>query len=145
MVLCHSHIMCHQRGVIAVHRAWCVEQHRQQILPDIPNPCCILFQAVHNKTDMLTIQLQQFRPHDFGRVVIACNTDSAAGAANRLLQQINDLVKLLPVNVRIVFQNVVVDILQNQLAIAFKRSHRFRSLLRRAFRKTGRERNRIGN
>ena len=94
---------------------------------------------------MLAIQLQQFRPHDFGRVVIACNTDSAAGAANRLLQQIDDLVKLLPVNVRITCQNVVVNILQDQVPVAFKRFLRFRSLLRGNVRKTGRERNRIGN
>ena len=85
MVLSHSHIMCHQRGVIAVHRTWRVEQRSQQILPDIPNPRCVLLQAVHNETDMLAVQLQQLRPHDLGWVVIACNADLAAGAANRLL------------------------------------------------------------
>ena len=83
--LYRCHIMCHQRGVIAVHRAWCIKQHRQQILPDISNPCCVLLQAVHDKADMLAVQLQQLRPHDFGWVVIACNADLAAGAANRLL------------------------------------------------------------
>ena len=83
-----------QSGVIAVHRAWRVEQHCQQILPDIPNPRCILLQAVHDETDMLAVQLQQLRPHDLSRVVIACNADSAAGAANRLLHQVDDLVKL---------------------------------------------------
>ena len=70
------------------------------------------------KSDMLAVQLQQLRPHDLGWVVIACNTDSAAGAANRLLHQIDDLVKLLPVNVRITCQNVVVNVLQNQFPIA---------------------------
>ena len=134
-----------QSGVIAVHRAWRVEQHCQQILPDIPNPRCILLQAVHDETDMLAVQLQQLRPHDLSRVVIACNADSAAGAANRLLHQVDDLVKLLPVNVRITCQNVVVNILQDQVPIAFKRFLRFRSLLRGSVRETGRERNRIGN
>ena len=71
--------------------------------------------------------------------------DSAARAANCLLHQLGDLVKLLVVNARIVCQNVVVDVLQNQIPIAVKRFFRFRSLLRRTFRKTGRERNRIGN
>ena len=137
--------MCHQRRVIAVHRAWRVEQRSQQILPDIPNPRCVLLQAVHDETDMLAVQLQQLRPHDLGRVVIACNADSAAGAANRLLHQVDDLVKLLPVNVRIACQNIVVDVLQNQFPTAFKRLLRFRSLLRGSVRKTGRERNRIGN
>ena len=137
--------MRHQRRVIAVHRAWRVEQHCQQILPDIPNPRCILLQAVHDETDMLAVQLQQLRPHDLSRVVIACNADSAAGAANRLLHQVDDLVKLLPVNVRITCQNVVVNILQDQVPVAFKRFLRFRSLLRGNVRKTGRERNRIGN
>ena len=74
-----------QSGVIAVHCAWRVEQHGQQILPDIPNPRCILLQAVHDKADMFAVQLQQLRTHDLGRVVIACNADLAAGAANRLL------------------------------------------------------------
>ena len=74
-----------QSGVIAVHRTWCIEQRSQQILPDIPNPRCILLQAVHDETDMFAVQLQQLRPHDLGRVVIACNADLAAGAANRLL------------------------------------------------------------
>ena len=134
-----------QSGVIAVHRAWRVEQHCQQILPDIPNPRCILLQAVHDETDMLAVQLQQLRPHDLSRVVIACNADSAAGAANCLLHQLGDLVKLLPVNVRITCQNVVVNILQDQVPIAFKRFLRFRSLLRGSVRETGRERNRIGN
>ena len=77
--------MRHQRRVIAVHRAWCVEQHGQQILPDIPNPRCVLLQAVHDKADMLTVQLQQLRPYNLRWVVIACNADLAAGAANRLL------------------------------------------------------------
>ncbi len=83
MPLC-CHIMRHQRRVIAAHRTWCVEQRSQQILPDIPNSCCVLLQAVHDETDMLAVQLQQLCPHDLGRVVIACNADSAAGAANRL-------------------------------------------------------------
>ena len=134
-----------QSGVIAVHRAWCIEQCCQQILSDVPNPRCVLLQAVHNETDMLAVQLQQLRPHDLGRIVIACNANSAAGAANCLLHQLGDLVKLLPVNVRITCQNVVVNILQDQVPVAFKRFLRFRSLLRGNVRKTGRERNRIGN
>ena len=118
-----------QSGVIAVHRTWCIEQRSQQILPDIPNPRCILLQAVHDETDMFAVQLQQLRPHDLGWIVIACNADSAAGTANRLLHQLGDLVKLLPVNVRIACQNVVVDILQDQVPVAFKRFLRFCSLL----------------
>ena len=94
---------------------------------------------------MLAVQLQQLRPHDFGWTVIACNADSAAGAANRLLHQLDDLVKLLAVNVRITCQNVVVNIPQDQVPVAFKRFLRFRPLLRGSVRKTGRERNRIGN
>ena len=137
--------MCHQRRVIAVHRAWRIEQRSQQILPDIPNPRCVLLQAVRDETDVLTVQLQQLRPHDLGRVVIACNADSAAGAANCFLHQLDDPVKLLAVNVRIACQNVVVNILQDQVPVAFKRFLRFRSLLRGNVRKTRRERNRIGN
>ena len=137
--------MRHQRRVIAVHRAWRVEQHGQQILPDIPNPCCVLLQAVHDETDVLTVQLQQLRPYNLRWVVIACNADSAARAANCLPHQLGDLVKLLPVNVRITCQNVVVNILQDQVPVAFKRFLRFRSLLRRSVRKTGKEWNRIGN
>ena len=144
MLLC-CHIMRHQRRVIAAHRTWCVEQRSQQILPDIPNPRCVLLQAVHDKADVFTVQLQQFRPHDLGWVVITCNADSAAGAANRLLHQVDDLVKLLSVDVRIICQNIVVDVLQNQFPTAFKRSLRFCSLLRGRLRETGRERNRIGN
>ena len=49
--------MCDQRCVIAVHRAWCVEQHGQQILPDIPNSRCVLLQAVHDETDMINISM----------------------------------------------------------------------------------------
>ena len=137
--------MRNQSGVIAVHRARCVEQRSKQILPDVPNFRCVLLQAVHDKADVLTVQLQQLRPHDLGWVVAACNANSAAGAANCLLHEIDDLVKLLLVNVRIICQNVVVDVLQNQFPIAFKRPLRFRSLLRGNVRKTGRERNRIGN
>ena len=114
-------------------------------MPDIPNPRCILLQAVHDETNMLAVQLQQLCPHDLGWVIAACNANSAAGAANCLLHQLDDLVKLLPVDVRIACQNIVVDVLQNQLPIAFKRFFRFRSLLRGSVRKTGRERNRIGN
>ena len=29
-----------------------------ELLPDIPNPRCILLQAVHGETDMLAVQLQ---------------------------------------------------------------------------------------
>ena len=58
--LCRAcHIMRHQCRVIAVHRTWRVEQRGQQILPDIPNLRCVLLQAVHDETDMLTVQLQQ--------------------------------------------------------------------------------------
>ena len=52
-------IMRDQSSVIAVHRAWRVEQRSQQILPDVPNPRCVLFQAVHDEADMLAVQLQQ--------------------------------------------------------------------------------------
>ena len=94
---------------------------------------------------MFAVQLQQLCPHDLGWVIAACNANSAAGAANCLLHQLDDLVKLLVVNARIVCQNVVVDVLQNQIPIAVKRFLRFRSFLRGSVRKTGRERNRIGN
>ena len=57
--LCRCHIMRDQSGVIAVHRTWRVEQRSQQILPDIPNPRCVLLQAVRDETDMLAVQLQQ--------------------------------------------------------------------------------------
>ena len=70
-------------------------------MPDIPNPRCILLQAVHDETNMLAVQLQQLRTHDLGGVVIACNTDSAARAANCLLHKGDDFVKQLPVNARI--------------------------------------------
>ena len=138
-------IMRDQSSVIAVHRAWRVKQHCQQILLDVANPRCILLQAVRDETDMLAVQLQQLRPHDLGWIIVACNADSAARAANCLLHQVDDFVKLLPVNVRITCQNVVVNILQDQVPVAFKRFLRFRSLLRGSVRKTGRERNRIGN
>ena len=60
LMLCRfSQVMCHQSRVIAAHRTWCIEQRSQQILPDIPNPRCILLQAVHDETDMLAVQLQQ--------------------------------------------------------------------------------------
>ena len=101
--------MCHQSGIIAAHRTWCIEQRSQQILPDIPNPRCVLLQAVHDEADMFAVQLQQLCPHDLGWVIAACNANSAAGAANCLLHQLDDLVKLLVVNARIVCQNVVVD------------------------------------
>ena len=71
--------MRNQSGVIAVHRARRVEQHCQQILPDVANPRCVLLQAVHDEADMLAVQLQQLCPHDHGWIVIACNADSAAG------------------------------------------------------------------
>ena len=52
-------IMRDQSSVIAVHRAWRIEQRSQQILPDVANPRCILLQAVRDETDMLAVQLQQ--------------------------------------------------------------------------------------
>ena len=115
------------------------EQRSQQILPDIPNPRCVLLQAVRDETEMFAVQLQQLRPHDLGWVVIACNADSVSGIANCLLHQLDDLGKLLPVNTRIACQNVVVNILQDQFPVAFKRFLRFRPLLRGSIRKTGRE------
>ena len=78
MPLC-CHIVRHQSRVIAAHRTWCIEQRSQQILPDIPNPRCVLLQAIHDETDVLTVQLQQLRPHDLGWVVIACNTLTVLG------------------------------------------------------------------
>ena len=84
------------------------EQHCQQILPDVPNPRCVLFQAVHDETDMLAVQLQQLRPHNLGRIIISADTDTVTGATNRFLYQLGDLVKLLPVNARIACQNVVI-------------------------------------
>ena len=68
--------MRYQRRVIAIHRAWRVEQRSQQILPDVPNPRCVLLQAVHDEADVFTVQLQQFRPHDLGWIIVACNADS---------------------------------------------------------------------
>ena len=126
MSLC-CQIVRYQRRVIAVHRTWRIEQRCQQILPDIPNPRCVLLQAVHDETEMFAVQLQQLRPHDLGWIVIAGNADSVSGIANCLLHQLGDLGKLLPVNTRIACQNVVVNILQDQFPVAFKRFLRFRS------------------
>ena len=104
------HIMRDQRCIIAVHRAWRVKERGKQVLPDIPNLRGVLPQAVRDKADVFAVQLQEFRPHNLGRIIISADTDTVTGAANRFQYQIDNLIELLPVNLRIVCQNVVVDV-----------------------------------
>ena len=51
--------MIHQRGVVVPDGRGRVEQRCQQILLDVADFRCVLLHAVHDKVDMLAVELQK--------------------------------------------------------------------------------------
>ena len=91
--------------------------------PDIVNPGGILLHAGHDVLDMGTVQFQESGFDHLCRKIITGNADGFPGGADRVQNDLHDLVQLLPVYPGIVRQDLIVDVLQNDLPIDFSDIH----------------------
>ena len=74
---------------------------------------------------MLIVQLQQLGFHQLSRVIVPGNTDTLAGGADRLCQQIQDPIQLRLINAGLQVM-VVLDIGLEKLPVNFNRFFRRR-------------------
>ena len=66
---------------------------------------------------MFAVQLHKLGLHQLGGVIIPGDTDALTGSTDGFQHQINDLVKLLPVNGTVLNEIVILDILQKDFPI----------------------------
>ena len=97
-----------------------VEQHRQKVLLHVPYLGGVLLQAVHDKLDVGAVQLQEAGTHHLMGEVRPGNPGGLTLRADGFHQKLHDLVQILPVGSKPLFEAVILDILQNQLPITLK-------------------------
>lgn len=104
-------------SIVVVNRGRGIEQYRFQILPDIADLRCILFQTVHDKLNMQTVELHKLCLYQLCRVVVPGNTDRLSCAAYRFKDQINDFVDTLFLIAVILNEDVILDIVLDDFLI----------------------------
>ncbi len=132
---------------MVAHGGGRVEQHRQKVLLHVPYLGGVLLQAVHDKLDVGAVQLQEAGTHHLMGEVRPGNPGGLTLRADGFHQQLHDLVQVLPIGPKPLFEAVILDILQNQLPITFHlcERHRFPSLRFRWLCRRSPEGNGIGN
>ena len=113
------HIVIDLYGVVITDGGGRIEQHCKQILFHIADLCGVFLHTVHDKSDMLAIQLQEPGAHDFMGKVAASDPSGLTLGANGLHHQLHNLVQVLPIGRKLSAQIVILDVLQNQFPIIF--------------------------
>lgn len=83
--------MIDQGRIVAADRTWRVIQRRQQILPDIPDPGCVLLHTFKNKLDVRIIQFQKLGLYHLRRFIISADPNDRLCGANRIQHDIEDI------------------------------------------------------
>lgn len=103
-------------GIVAADGAGRVEQRRQQVFLDIADVGGVLLQAVKDVLDVGGRDAQQLLLHHLSRVLVSGNHDGFLTGAEGFRNEVHHLVKLLSVLLRVLHENVVLDILFDDLS-----------------------------
>ena len=101
------HIVIDLYGVVIADRGGRVEQHCKQILFHIADLRGVFLHTVHDKSDMLAIQLQEPGAHDFMGKVAASDPSGFTFGTNGLHHQLHNLVQVLTVGRKLSAQIVI--------------------------------------
>ena len=115
--------MVDEECVVAVHCDRCVIQRRQQIFLDIADIGDVLPHPVKDILDVGAVDLQEPGFHHLGGVVVPGDTDHLPVGADGIHHELHQLVQTVPVQLFILDEDIVVDILQNDLPVAFTLPH----------------------
>ena len=116
-------VMVDEGCVVAVHRDRRVIQRRQQVLLDIADIGGILPHPFQHILDVGAVDLQEPGLHHLGGVVVPGDTDHLPVGADGIHHELHQLVQTVPVQLFILDEDIVVDILQNDLPVAFTLPH----------------------
>ena len=83
--------MMNQRRIVAVDGDRRIVQRGQQILLNVANLGRVLLEAGNHELNMMGIELEKTRTDNLCRVITAGNTDIFLGSANRINEQLQDL------------------------------------------------------
>ena len=121
------HIVLHQGRIVAVDGGRGVIQRRQKVFLDIADIGGVVLHAVHDILNMGAVQLHKPGLYHLRRIIISGNADDFAGRTYGIHDQVNDLVKLLTVDMAVLHQIAVLNVIQNHFTITFSGSHPIRS------------------
>ena len=115
--------MLHQGRIVAVDGGRGVIQRRQKIFLDIADIGGVVLHAVHDILNMGTVQLHKPGLYHLRRIIVSGNADDFAGRTYGIHDQVNNLVKLLAVDMAVLHQIAVLDVIQNHFTITLSGSH----------------------
>ena len=110
-------------GIIAVDGARCIEQYSQHVLFDVAYMGRVVFQTFKHIVDVHAVEAQQLFLYQIGRVFLAAYGDCRTGGAERLCDEIHDLLQPPSVIAFTLGQLVVRDILAHLPAAFIRRQH----------------------
>lgn len=102
--------MLHYGRIIAVDGGCGVIQRRQKVFLDIADIGGVVLHAVHDILNMGTVQLHKPGLYHLCRIIISGNADDFAGRTYGIHDQVNDLIKLLTVDMAVLHQIAVLEV-----------------------------------
>ena len=115
--------MADKGGIVAVNGGRGVIQRRQQIFLDSADIGGIFPHPVKDVLNVGAVQLQKPGLYHLGGVIVPGNADHLPLGADGIHHKLHQLVQTIPVKPVILRERIILDVLQNELTIAFTLSH----------------------
>ena len=115
--------MVHQGRIVAVDGGWGVIQGSQQIFLDVADIGGVVSHTVQHILDVGTTQLQEPGFDYLCRIVVPSNADHLPAGADSIHHELHQLVQTVTIHALVLYEDVILDILQNQLPIDLSLPH----------------------
>ena len=115
--------MADKGGIVAVNGGRGIIQRRQQVFLDIADIGGVLLHPFQHILDVGAADLQEPGLHHLGGVVVPGDADHLTVGADGIHHELHQLIQTVPVQLFILGEDIVVDILQNDLPVAFTLPH----------------------
>ena len=116
-------VVVHQGRIVAVDGGRGVIQGSQQIFLDVADIGGVLPHTVQHILDVRTVQLQEPGFDHLRRIVVPGNADRLLAGTDGIHHELHQLVQAVTIHALVLYEDVILDILQNQFPIALSFSY----------------------
>ena len=116
-------VVVHQGRIVAVDGGRGVIQGSQQIFLDVADIGGVLPHTFQHILDVGTVQLQEPGFDHFRRIVVPRNADRLPVGTDGIHHELHQLVQAVTVHALVLYEDVILDVLQNQFPIVLSLPH----------------------
>ncbi len=116
-------VVVHQGRIVAVDGGRGVIQGSQQIFLDVADIGGVLPHTVQHILDVRTVQLQEPGFDHLRRIVVPGNADRLLAGTDGIHHELHQLVQAVTVHTLVLYEDVILDVLQNQFPITLSLPH----------------------